>query len=194
MNQPKFKNLLITFLLLFTYSTLSFAGLETFIIDPSHSYVSWHIKHLGFSTQTGKWYASGTLMLDKDKPANSSVNVTINVADMVTGIPDLDTHLKGEEFFNVEKYPTATFVSNKVVTQGKTMAKVYGTLTLHGVAKPVVLNVNMNQAAPNPITHKMTVGFSATTELKRSDFGIKAYLPALGDQVKLDIEVEASPK
>lgn len=164
---------------------------ETFKIDPQHSYVLWRIMHFDFSTQSGKWYAEGTLVLDKDKPQNSKVNVSIPVANMVTGIPQLDKHLKGKLFFDVKQFPVATFVSNKVVVTGKKTAKVHGMLTVHGISKPVILDVKLNHAGNSPITEKMTVGFSANTKLKRSDFGINTLLPGLGDEVKMDIEVEA---
>lgn len=176
----------------FLMSAPSAYALDKYTLDASHSYVDWQISHFGFSHPSGKWYANGTLELDKDKPQDSKVNVTINVADMVTGIPKLDEHLKGEEFFDVAKYPTATFVSDKVTVTGEDTAKVQGMLTLHGVTKPVTLNVKLNRLATSPITNKMTAGFSATAEIKRSDFGIKAFLPNLGDDVKLKIEVEAN--
>lgn len=168
------------------------AATETYTLDPGHSYVEWHISHFDFSHPSGKWYANGTLELDKDKPQNSKVNVTINVGDIVTGIPKLDEHLKGADFFDVAKYPTATFVSNKVDVSSKKTAKVYGTLTLHGVSKPVVLNVTLNKEGISPITNKPTAGFAATTTIKRSEFGITKYLPGLGDEVKLNIEIEAT--
>lgn len=167
-------------------------ALDTYTLDESHSYVGWQVSHFGFSSPSGKWMASGILELDKDKPAASKVNVTINVADMITGLPKLDDHLKSDQFFNVAKYPTATFVSNKVIITGKETAKVDGLLTLHGVTKPVTLKVKLNKAAISPINNKMTAGFSATATLKRSDFGIDAYLPGLGDEVALTIEVEAN--
>lgn len=164
---------------------------ETFTLDPQHTYVLWHIKHLGFSNQAGKWYASGTLILDKDKPSNSKVNATIQVADIITGIPELDKHLKGKLFFDVTQFPTATFVSDSIDVTGADEAKVHGMLTLHGISKPVTLDVKLNQTGVNPITDKMTAGFSATTTIKRSDFGINTLLPALSDEVKLEIEAEA---
>lgn len=164
---------------------------ETLIIDNKHSYVLWKIKHLGFSTQSGKWYVNGSLMLDKDKPENSKVDVTIKIADIVTGIPEMDQHLMGKLFFDVAQYPTAHFVSNKVEVTGKDTAKVEGTLTLHGVSRPVTLMVTLNKVGQNPITDRTTVGFNATTEIKRSDFGIKGFLPQVGDEVQLDISAEA---
>lgn len=174
------------------YSFSVYAAAETFTLDPQHTYVLWRINHLGFSTQAGKWYATGTLELDKDKPQNSKVNATIKVADVITGIPELDKHLKGKLFFDVDQYPTATFVSNRVDVISKNTAKVYGVLTLHGISKPVVLNVKLNQAGKNPVSEKMTAGFSASTKIKRSDFGMNTLLPALGDEVQLDIEAEAN--
>lgn len=164
---------------------------ETFTLDPQHTYVLWHISHFGFTTQAGKWYATGTLVLDKDKPQNSKVNASIQIANIITGIPELDKHLMGGLFFDVEHFPVTTFVSNKVNVTGKSTAMVEGILTLHGVAKPVVLSVKLNNAGVSPITDKMTVGFTATTSIKRSDFGINTLLPGLGDEVKIDIEAEA---
>lgn len=164
---------------------------ERLILDKEHSYVLWHINHLGFSTQAGKWYVSGTVLLDKDNPKNSKVDATIDVAQIITGIPELDKHLKGKLFFDVEQYPVATFVSDKVEVTGEHTAKVHGLLTVHGVAKPVTLSVALNKVGKNPINDRMTVGFSATTKLKRSDFGIKTLLPDLGDDVSIEIGAEA---
>lgn len=181
---------LVVICILFFLNMQTFAAKETFTLDPDHTYLIWHINHLGFSTQTGKWYATGTLQLDKDHPENSKVNATIKVANMITGIPELDKHLKGDLFFDVKKYPTATFASDKVEMTGSNTAKVYGTLTLHGVSKPVVLDVTLNKEGVNPITNKMSAGFSATTTIKRSDFNMNALLPALGDDVQINIEAE----
>jgi polyisoprenoid-binding protein YceI len=164
---------------------------ETLTLDPQHTYILWHIKHFGFSTQAGKWYASGTLMIDKDRPQNSKVNVTVQVTNIVTGNAELDKHLKGKLFFDVEHFPTATFVSDQVKLIGKKAAKVHGILTLHGVSKPVVLDVKLNETGINPITEKMTAGFSAKTRIKRSDFNITTLLPSVSDEVNIDIEAEA---
>lgn len=175
----------------FAISSVSFSAPEDFTIDSSHTYVLFRISHFDFSNQTGKWYAKGTITLDKDKPANGKVNATIDVANIITGISELDKHLKSEEFFDVDKYPTATFTSTKVTPAGMS-AKVAGNLTLRGVTKPVILNVKINKSGISPITKKMTIGFEATTQIKRSDFGMKAYLPGLGDNVEISISGEAS--
>lgn len=180
------------FSLIFFISAASVnAAPATFTLDNKHTYVLWSINHLGFSTQYGKWYANGTLTLDKEDPSKSKVDVTINVASISTGLPELDEHLKSQLFFDTAKYPTATFVSTKVIPAGKDSATVDGTLTLHGVSKPVVLKVTFNKEGMSLITNKMTVGFTATSTINRSDFGITTFLPAISDQVHLTIGAEA---
>jgi len=172
-------------------AVLPLQAAEKLILDDEHSYVLWRIEHLGFSTQSGKWYVKGFVFLDKDKPQDSKVDVSIDMANIVTGLPELDKHLKSAQFFDVAKYPTATFVSNKVDVINDTSAKVEGLLTLHGVSKPVTLDVNMNKIGKNPINDRMTVGFTASTKIKRSDFGMNTLLPKLGDEVTIEIGAEA---
>lgn len=171
--------------------SLPLQAAETFTLDDKHSYVLWHIKHLGFSTQSGKWYVKGQVILDKEQPQNSKVEATIDVANFVTGIPELDKHLKSKLFFDTAQYPTAKFVSDKVELTGKDSAKVSGQLTVHGITKPVTLLVTLNKVGKNPVSDRMTAGFRATTELKRSDFGMKTLLPDLGDEVTIEIGAEA---
>ena len=182
----------MTFLLFLPASFSLQAAAESWTFDPQHTYILWKIEHLGFSSQVGKFYINGTVILDQQKPQNSKVNATIKIADIVTGIPELDKHLQGQLFFDDVKYPTATFVSNKVTVMSKTSAKVAGILTLHGVSKPITLNVTMNKVGKNPISDKLTTGFTATTSLKRSDFGMTTLLPDVGDLVKIEIGAEAN--
>lgn len=179
----------ITFSLLFSIS--AFAANEKFVIDPQHSFVEYRINHLGFSNPTGKWYANGTIDYDSEKVQNSKVEVTIKVAEMVTGNSQLDEHLKGKLFFNTDKFPTATFVSDKITATGKDSAKVQGKLTVHGVTKPITLSIKLNKKDKNPITDKLTMGFSGSANLKRSDFGMTTLIPDLGDEVELNIQAEA---
>jgi polyisoprenoid-binding protein YceI len=120
------------------------------------------------------------------------VDVTIHAANVVTGIPELDEHLRSKAFFDTEKYPLATFKSDKVTMTGKETAKVKGILTVHGVAKSVTLDVKLNKIGVNPIINKKTVGFTASTKLKRSDFNMNTLVPDLGDDIKIDIEAEAN--
>ncbi len=167
---------------------------DSYILDPMHTAVLWHVNHFGFSNPSGKWMASGNVLLDEANPKNSKVNAVIMTGDIVTGIPELDKHLRGELFFDVKKFPTATFVSDKVDIVNKKTAKVHGILTLHGVSKPVILLVTLNKMGKNPISDKMSAGFSASTKIKRSDFGINTFIPGVGDEVILNIEAEAYKK
>ncbi|MAU40165.1 MAG: polyisoprenoid-binding protein [Kordiimonas sp.] len=165
---------------------------DTYTLDPMHTAVTWHINHFGFSNPSGKFMnADGVVVLDQENPAASKVNITIPVAAIDSGVPKLDEHLKSKDFFDVEAFPTASFVSTKVEVTGENTAIVHGNLTLHGVTKPVDLDVKLNKLGEN-MMNKETAGFSATAMIKRSDFGIVMYLPALSDDVRLDIEVEAN--
>lgn len=177
---------------LFLSFVLPAQAAETYTFDPTHTYVLWHVNHFGFSNPSGKWMVKGTLVFDEANPANSKINITIPLSDLTTGIPKLDEHLKSKDFFNIEKFPTATFVSNKIEMISENKAKLYGTLTVHGISKPVSLDITLNKIGISPITNKKTLGFTATTHLNRSDFGIDKYLPGLSNQVDIEIEAEAS--
>jgi len=156
-------------------------------MDPNHSQIAWTIDHLGFSLYHGLLgEPTGTLTLDPAKPAAASVSVTIPMDKVLTTSTQLNGHLQTPDFFDVKQFPTATFASTKVVTKG-THATITGNLTLHGVTKPVVLEAKFTGAGDSPMSKAATVGFEATTSIKRSDFGIVKYLPALGDKVDLQI-------
>ncbi|MDI1351305.1 MAG: YceI family protein [bacterium] len=187
----KRKYLSCMLVLITSYLSCAHATPHTLTLDNQHTYVIWNINHLGFSTQAGKWYASGKLVIDEDNLDQSKLNVTINMNDLVTGLPELDKHLKSAAFFDTNKYPIATFASNKVTMVGKHSADVVGVLTLHGVSKSLTLHVILNKVGKSPIANRNTAGFSAKAELKRSDFGLKSYLPNLGDKVSLQIGAEA---
>jgi polyisoprenoid-binding protein YceI len=180
------------FISAFTASLAVSAQAADYTLDASHTSVDWRINHFGFSNPSGKFaLVDGKLSLDEAKPEDSKVSATIQIAHLVTGIDKLDEHLKSPDFFDIAKFPTATFVSTKVELGENNMAKVHGTLTLHGVAKPIVLDVRLNKLGEN-MMHKKTAGFSIHTTLKRSDFGMDKYLPMLGDEVDLHIESEAN--
>ena len=183
-----FISCLITLLFFICHS--GFAS-EIYTLDPTHTEVLWHINHLGFSNPSGKWMASGTLVLDEDNLINCQVRAIIQTADLVTALPELDSQLKSPLFFDVKRFPTATFVSNKIGRIGKQVAFVEGILTLHGVAKPVKLLVKLNKIGKNSFSNKKTVGFTASTKIKRSDFGMTSYMPGLSDEVNINIEAEA---
>lgn len=167
---------------------------ETYTLDSNHTNIDWRISHFGFSNPSGKFTkAEGTLVLDEQNPAKSKVSVTLSPANLVTGIDKLDEHLKSKDFFDVVQFPSAAFESTAVEVTGKDTANVTGNLTVRGVTKPVVLQVHLNKIGNN-MMNKKTAGFSATTHVKRSDFGMVAYLPGLGDDVQITIESEANLK
>lgn len=170
------------------------AHAETYTLDPMHTAVAWRINHFGFSNPSGKFmHIDGTLQFDAKNPTATKVNVTIPVGDIDTDIPALNEHLLGSAFFDVAKYPTATYVSTSVDMTGKDTALMHGKLTVHGVTKPVDLHVKINKIGINMMGRE-TVGITATTHLKRSDFGMTAYLPGLSDNVDLIIDSEANAK
>jgi len=162
---------------------------DTLKLDARHTAVTFTYTHGGFSHMTGKFMnAAGSVTLDQAAPANSSVEVSFDVSGVNTGVSGLDDHLKTADFFDVAKYPTATFKSTKVEVTGADTAKVTGDLTLHGVTKPVTLDVKLNKQSDD----KKKAGFSATTSIKRSDFGITKLVPIVSDQIDLAIEAEAA--
>lgn len=177
--------------LLVLLSVPAFAA-DTYRFDPNHTSVWWHANHFGFSTPSGRFgIKDGTVTLDEKEPKNSKLDVTIDIASLNTGIVKFDEHLSTKDFLDVAKYPQATFKSTSVKTTGSDTAKVTGDLTLHGVTKSVTLDVKLNKLDLQPMTKKKTAGFTATTMIKRSDFGIDQYVPNISDEVKLDIEAEA---
>ena len=171
-------------------ATLS-ANPGTYALDKAHGKVTWSISHLGFSTYIGQFTdTAGTLVLDPAKPENSTLEVTIQTASVGTLNPALDEHLKSADFFNVAKFPTATFKSTKITQIGPKTAKVRGDFTLLGVTKPLTLLVVLNQAGNNSFFKYYEAGFSATAHFKRTEWGLTKYVPQLGDDVSLQIEGE----
>ena len=169
---------------------------DPYVIDPGHTHVGFKVTHLGFSETYGTFNnVSGIYDLDKDNPEKSSVDVDIKTASIDTNHEKRDEHLRGPDFFNVEKFPDMTFKSTKVEQTGDKTAKVTGDLTLHGVTKPVTLDVTLLAAGPYPMDKSITVaGFNATTTIKRSDFGMTTYVPMISDEVEITISTEARKK
>lgn len=160
----------------------------TYAVDPNHTQVGWRVSHMGFSNYAGGFSdVSGTLELQPKNPAASKLSVKIPVASVTTTSAKLTDELKGDQWLDAAKFPDMTFVSTKVVPAGKDHAKVTGDLTLHGVTKPVTLDVTLVGAGVNPLSKTYTVGFEATGTLKRSEFGVKTYVPLIGDELHLTI-------
>lgn len=166
---------------------------EKFLLDPTHASVLFGISHLGFSINYGRFNTvEGAFTLDKEAPEKSSVVVTIDAASLDTSHEKRDEHLRGPDFFDVTKYPTLVYKSTSVKLTGEKTAVVTGDLSLHGVTKPVPLNVTLLSTGPHPRDATKTVaGFSARGTLKRSDFGMAYGTPLVGDEVEIIISLEA---
>lgn len=168
-----------------------FAG--TYTLDPTHTQVVFSWNHFGYSNPTAQFgKVEGTLNFDEANPTKASVEVKIPLASVNSNVPKLDEHLQKDEFFDSAKYPDATFKSTKVEKgAGKNKLKVIGDLTLHGVTKPVALDVTVNKVGEHPMRKAPAAGFEASTTVKRSDFGISKYVPMVSDEIKIHITSEA---
>jgi len=159
-----------------------------YALDTSHAQVLFSVSHLGLSTWYGDFAGTkATAKLDPAKPGASSVEVTVPIDGLHTMNDTLNKELKSADWLDAGKFPTATFKSTTVAVTGPGRATITGNLTLHGVTKPIVLNARLLAHGGNPMNKKYTVGFEATGKFKRSDFGVKTYLPAIGDEVTLTI-------
>jgi polyisoprenoid-binding protein YceI len=172
---------------------LALAQTSTWTSDPNHSEVDFSISHLSVSNIHGRFgHVTATIAYNDADVTKSTVNATIDVTGVDTGEDARNTHLKSPDFFDVATYPSASFTSTSVAKTADGLT-IYGNLTLHGVTKPVVLTAEGPRGpVPGMQDHKPHAGFSATTKIKRSDFGIGGKFPsaAVGDEVKLDIELE----
>lgn len=175
------------------------AAPETYTLDPYHTYPNFSVDHMGFSTVFGRFdKSSGKFILDKAAKSGSLElaveTASINAADNEKGSRQRsrDDHLRSPDFFNVAEYPRMTFKSTGVKFNGDNLATVEGNLTLLGVTKPLVLQVDRWKCGPHPINKKEMCGGNASGTLKRSDFGMKFALPvAVSDEIKLIIGFEA---
>ena len=157
-------------------------------VEPYHTQIGFTLSHFGFSEFSGFFSgASGTLVLNPARPAASKLDVSLPVQSVLTTVPQLDSELKGDKWFDAAQFPTARFTSTKVTQTGKETATIVGNLTLHGVTKPVTLTAHLVGSGVNPLDKSFTAGFEATGVIKRSDFGVSQYLPLVGDEVTLRI-------
>ncbi len=163
----------------------------TYTLDPMHGKITWSLSHLGFSTYSGQFTkVAATLVLDPKNLAASKLTASVPIAGIGTLNPVLDKELVGDKFFNAAKWPAATFTSTAVTSTGSNTADVAGNFTMMGVTKPLTLHVTFNQTGMNPIDHVYEAGFDATAVLTRSQYGLTAYVPYVGDNVALQIEGE----
>jgi polyisoprenoid-binding protein YceI len=143
---------------------------------------------MGFSDWYGDFTgATGSLSLDPKAPTKAKVDITIPVSSVSTTNATLDGELKSDAWFDAAKYPQIRFTSTAVTPTGPRTANIAGNLTFHGVTRPVVLKATFLASGVNPLSKGYTMGFNATTSLKRSDFGVKTYIPLISDEVSLRI-------
>ena len=173
---------------------IAMAQTSTWKSDPAHSEVDFSVKHLSIANVHGRFgKVDATIALDDKDITKSTVNATIDITGVDTGQVPRDNHLKSDSFFDVAKFPAATFVSTSVAKGGSGLL-VSGNLTLHGVTKPIVLDVSGPTAPVNGLDKKPHVGFEATTTIHRLDFGIGSSFPdgVVSDEVKLTIDLDAA--
>ncbi len=173
----------------------AFAAPVTYNLDPNHTYPSFEADHFGgLSVWRGKFDAtSGKVVYDKDAKSGS-IEVTVDMSSIDFGMPKLNEHAKSDQIFDTAKYPTATYSGKFTKFNGAAPTEAAGTLTMHGVTKPVTLTINSFKCMQNPMSHKEVCGADASATFSRADFGV-SYGDKLGfgQQVKLQIQVEGSP-
>jgi polyisoprenoid-binding protein YceI len=173
-------------------ATPATAAPERYRIDPVHSQALFFCSHLGFSRAIGVLPdVDGTLTFDPDDWSRAEVDATIDVGRLYLGDAEWQKKMLSDEFFDVERHPTMHFRSERVEATGAERARVHGQLTLHGITRPVTLEVQRNRVGRHTYSLKYVAGFSATARLKRSEFGMRRLLPAVGDEVEIVLEIEA---
>ena len=160
----------------------------TYAVEPDHTQIVFSVFHMGFTQYTGTFSrASGSLTVTPQDPGAMSVSISVPIASVATTSAKLDGELKSADWLDAAHYPTMDFRSTKVTRTGPTAADVEGTLTLHGVSKPLTLHATFNGAGVNLLDKKETVGFQLSGSLKRSDFGVTKYVPLVSDDISLMI-------
>ncbi len=187
---PMLKPLIVSAALLLAGN--AFAAPVSYKIDPNHTNVVASWNHFGFSHPAASFNnVEGVIVYDADDVAASSVEVTLPLSGLDSGVPDLDEHLRSSDFFDAGKHPTITFNSTKVEAAGENKLRVTGDLTVHGVTRPAVLDVTLNKTGEHPLGKRAAIGFDATTTIKRSEFGIGKFVPNVSDEIGIRITTEA---
>lgn len=170
------------------------AHAETYTIDPKHTFASFEIDHFGLARQSGRFdRTSGTIAYDPAAKSGSA-DVSIEVASVTTGDAERDQHLTKPEFFDAARFPRITFKSSAFRFEGDKLTAIDGDLTVRGVTKPVTLRVSHIGCKVHPAYRVPSCGANAETQIKRSDFGVNAFLPAISDDVTLKLAVEVLGK
>ncbi|NHZ90700.1 polyisoprenoid-binding protein [Massilia sp. CCM 8733] len=171
-------------------ATASFAA-DTYKIDPTHTFPSFEADHMGISILRGKFTRTeGTVVLDR-AAKTGSIDITIDADSIDFGNEKLNKHAKNEDMFDVAKFKEVTYKSKSITFKGDVPVSADGTLTLHGVSKPVTLTINKFKCIIHPMHKKEVCGADASAQFLRTDFGISYAVPPFAPEVKLAIQVEA---
>lgn len=178
-------------LFLIPAATLTAAARDAWQIDPMHSSAQFSVRHLGISTVRGAFTkVSGTILLDEANPAKDQITASIDAASVDTRVEMRDNDLRSPNFFDVQKYPTITFKSKKIEPAGPGKLKVAGDLTIHGVTKEVVLDVDGPSPAIKDPWGNPRCGASASTKVIRQDFSVNGAPGVVGDEITINLDVE----
>jgi len=174
-------------------TNMALAAPETYVLDASHSQVVFSYQHLGFSTTRGMFAGfGGEISFDQDNPAASSVSVSMPVRSMMTGWEARFDHFMSDDFFGADEGDMISFTSTNIEVTGDNTANITGDLTMNGTTKSVVLDAVLNKAGGHPMKDGQEwAGFSATTTLLRSDYGLDMFAPFVSDEVEVEISIEA---
>ena len=163
----------------------------TWQIDPNHSAAQFSVRHLGVSTVRGAFTkVSGSATYDPTDPAKTTLNATIDATTVDTRVQMRDNDLRSPNFLDVQKYPTITFQSKQVKSAGSGKLQISGELTMHGVTKEVLLDVDGPSAPIKDPWGNQRIGASASTKINRKDFGINGAAGAVGDEISITIDTE----
>jgi polyisoprenoid-binding protein YceI len=188
------KHISATLALLTLAAGSALAAPVTYTVDSSHTFPRFSYLHLGFSTQLSTFSkTTGTVVFDA-QAKTGAVDIVIDTTTVNTGSTDFNGHIQGEDFLDTAKFPTATFKSSKVVFAGDKPASIEGQLTIKGVSKAVTLTVSSFQAVPHPMMKVPALGANAFVTIKRTEFNAGKYAPYVGDEVRIDIAIEALAK
>jgi len=184
---------LICFTVLFVsiFVVSAFAQVETWKIDPAHSAAQFAVRHMGISTVRGEFKkVSGIAGYDTADPGKTSLDATIDATTVDTRVDMRDNDLRSPNFLDVQKYPTITFKSKRAEAAGPGKMKITGDLTIHGVTKEVVLDVDGPTSPVKDPRGNFHIGASATTKINRKDFGVNGAPGMAGDEISITIDAE----
>lgn len=185
------KKLFLTAALSALFAGQALAAPQTYVVDSSHTFPRFSYDHMGLSKQILSFTnTTGSVVLDQDAK-DAKVEITVDTTSVYTGFEAFNGHIQGEDFLDTAQFPIATFKSSKAVFEGDQLVKIEGDLTIKGITKPVTLNVTSFYNGPHPMVKKAAVGANAIVVISRSEFNAGKFAPTVGDEVTLDISLEA---